>query len=211
MNQPLSSGVLTITLNRSPVSQQARAEIKAAFQTDLQALICAHGFLLTGDVSVSIEWTVQERTRYETDRAPDVDNILKPLLDALVGPKGILIDDNQVQHVSCHWLDVGREPESLAITIRYLPGEWLPKSGLYFVQFQDGLCIPLCRDVNFQTQHTIVSMYQSALALRNDALTKGIDYRIVQACMPIQRVFHRTRIGAFDVISATAFAAQNAA
>jgi hypothetical protein len=38
--------------------------------------------LLSGDVQVGIEWTLHEEARYEQDAAPDVDNILKPLLDA---------------------------------------------------------------------------------------------------------------------------------
>ena len=52
-----------------------------------------------------IEWTVHEQDRYESDAAPDVDNILKPLLDGLCGPEGVLIDDCQVQAVDCRWID----------------------------------------------------------------------------------------------------------
>jgi len=51
------------------------------------------GYLPLGDVKVSIEWTLHEQDPYESDAAPDVDNILKPLLDVLCGPDGILIDD----------------------------------------------------------------------------------------------------------------------
>src|SRR5207244_5710585 len=56
----------------------------------------AHKFgrLLTGEVAVEVEWVLHERYRWESGlmlTTPDVDNIVKPLLDALCGPDALLI------------------------------------------------------------------------------------------------------------------------
>lgn len=211
MEQPSPFGELTIALDLAPVSQQARAESKLAFQAKLQEITSRYAFLLGGDISVSVEWSVAEQDRYETDGAPDVDNILKPLLDALVGPNGLLIDDNQVQHVSCHWIDSYSREERVSITVRHSPDEWLKKEGLFFVQLDDGLCIPLSRMVQHDFQKKIVDRYKNALAFRNKAIADGIDYYQAQYAMPVQRVFHRTRLGAFEVIKVEEFNGSSAA
>ena len=140
---------------------------------------------------------------------PDVDNILKPLLDALAGPTGVLIDDNQVQHVSCHWIDSYTNAESLTITFRHSPDEWLVKAGLFFVQLQGGLCIPLSRRTPNDFQRKVTEVYVTALKFRDEALLEGIDYYTACLCMPVQRMFHRTRLGAFEVMALDAFLAQS--
>jgi Holliday junction resolvase RusA-like endonuclease len=113
MHRPLSPDEVSISVPLPPVSQQARSESKASFQAEIENAISSYEFLLSGDVSVTVEWSISQQTRYETDRSPDVDNILKPLIDALAGPAGLMIDDNQVQHVSCHWIDSYNDDEKL--------------------------------------------------------------------------------------------------
>lgn len=211
MPEPAPHGELLFAFDLPPVSQQAKGEAREGFQKAVRERTAAVDFLLSGDVSVAVEWAVSEQARYETDRAPDVDNILKPLLDALTGPAGILIDDNQVQHVSCHWVDSYSGEESLAIRVRHSPDEWVKKGGLFFVQLAGGLCVPLSKNTPREFQKTVLEIYVKALALRNEALKKGLDYYTASACMPIQRVFHRTRLGAFEVISQEAFDAAGAA
>lgn len=211
MQTPPPYGEFTIALDLPPVSQQARADSKAAFQEAVRRTTGTYEFLLSGDVSVSVEWAVAEQTRYETDRSPDVDNMLKPLLDALAGPNGAMVDDNQVQHVSCHWVDSYAEVERLAISLRYSPDEWLTKNGLFFVQLASGLCVPLSHGTPLQFQRAVVERYESALALRAEALSGGLGYYTANLCMPIQRVFHRTRLGAYEVMDREAFERHSAA
>jgi Holliday junction resolvase RusA-like endonuclease len=136
-------GLLEFTLPLAPVSQQAKSEAKSEFKCAVQAFTKTAQYLLAGDVQLSVEWLVSEQARYETDRSPDVDNILKPLIDSLVGPDGLVIDDNQIQSVSCSWIDWHREEEQIRVELRFLPDEWLQKQGLVFVQFENGLCMPI--------------------------------------------------------------------
>ncbi len=188
-----------------PVSQQARSESKAAFQAAVRKELTPYQFFLSGEVSVTVEWTVNEYERYETDRSPDVDNILKPLLDALTGPSGIIIDDNQIQHVSCHWDDTTGKDERLTVRIGYTPDEWLHKRDLFFVQLENALCVPLSCDMPPEFQQIVIERYLHALKTRRDALDRGIDFGSASVVMPVQRMFHRTRLRGFRVLSLDEF------
>jgi len=205
MKRPPEYGEVLIDLNIPPVSQQARGEVKQAFQEAIRQRLIPFQFLLTGEVSISVEWSVNEWDRYETDRSPDVDNILKPLMDALTGPRGIIIDDNQVQRVSCHWVHTASKGERLAITIGYHPGEWLNKAGLYFVQLEGALCVPISSDMPEEFKVVVIERYQDALRMRREAVERGIDYETASVIMPIQRMFHRTRLRDFRVLNLDEF------
>jgi Holliday junction resolvase RusA-like endonuclease len=104
-DEPRASGELEFTISGPPVSQQSTRSEKDKFAELMRKQIGNSPYLLSGDVRVEIEWSLHEQYRYESDAAPDVDNILKPLLDALCGPQGVLIDDCQVQAVDCRWID----------------------------------------------------------------------------------------------------------
>lgn len=210
MESPLIPGELTISLPLPPVSQQARAESKALFQAEVRKVTSTLGFVLSGDISVLVEWSISQQTRYETDRSPDVDNILKPLVDALVGPSGVMIDDNQVQNVSCHWIDAYSGEESLSTSLRYSPDEWIRKNGLFFVQLANGLCLPLSRETPANFQSTLVEVYVSALRLRDEMIRAGLGYYDANMHMPVQRMFQRTCLSSFTVVPEAEFRAQNA-
>ena len=85
--EPPFSGELTFVVEGPPVSQQSRRSEKDTFAKSIRAQMSECGYLISGDVRIYIEWTLHEQDRYESDAAPDVDNILKPLLDALCGPE----------------------------------------------------------------------------------------------------------------------------
>lgn len=201
-------GLLEIAFALAPVSQQASGAAKQAFRTAVQLLTRSAGFLFSGDVQLTVEWLVSEQRRYETDRTPDVDNILKPLIDALVGPDGLLIDDNQIQSVVCSWVDWNHDDERISVEIRYLEDEWLPKDAVLFVQFEGGLCLPIPRTApkTFQTQ--LLDLYVRALDIRTKAKALGIDDSVARTVMPAQRIFHRTRLHSFPVLTADEFRAQ---
>jgi hypothetical protein len=98
----------------------------------------------TGDVSVEIEWTVHVRTRYESHKSVDIDNIAKPILDGVSGIGGCLIDDSQVQHVSVYWTTWTREDrEHLRITIRSNAPDLTADRALVMVEIRPGLCLPM--------------------------------------------------------------------
>lgn len=200
-------GLLELTLALAPVSQQANAEAKLALREAVRAVTRTAGYLLAGDVKLSVEWLVSEQARYETDRSPDIDNILKPLVDSFVGPEGLLIDDNQLQQVSCSWIDWKNENEQLRIELTFFPDEWISKRGLVFVQFENGLCLPIPEAEAPHERLGWLNAYSNVLAARKDADAAGIPYTWARVLMPKQRVFHRTRIHGFTVFSEHEFRA----
>jgi Holliday junction resolvase RusA-like endonuclease len=113
-------GEVLVSVDVEPVSLQSTREKKDIITTAIREEIKAYDFIYTGDVQVEIEWLVHQRKRYETHLAPDVDNIIKPILDALCGPVGILINDCQVQFVSSHWIDWTRSDEKVNVRVRPL-------------------------------------------------------------------------------------------
>jgi len=201
------AGVLELILPLAPVSQQARTDVKDAFKQAVLEISRTAQYLFSGDVQLSVEWLISERTRYETDRAPDVDNILKPLIDSFVGPDGLLIDDNQVQHVSCSWIDWNNESEQLRVELRFSPDDWIPKQGLVFVKFGNGLCLPIPNWGNREQKLRLLETYSSLLKARGEANQQGLPYTWSQILMPKQRVFHRTRLNGFNVLSEEEFRA----
>ena len=113
-------GELKFVVEGPPDSQQSRRSEKEAFSASIRVQMGDCAYLLSGDVKVTIEWTLHEQDRCESDAPSDVDNILKPMLDALGGPGGVLIDDCQVQAVDCRWLDWPMREQRAEIVIRFL-------------------------------------------------------------------------------------------
>jgi len=203
-----SADFVEFKIESPPVSQQASSESKKALRHAIRRVLGTAQYLLTGDIRVEVKWSISEQVRYETDRAPDVDNILKPLLDSLVGPNGIIIDDNQVQHVSCSWTDWKREGEELTVALHFISDEWLPKKGLIFVQFDRGICLPIPASASEDQCLDLLEAYKSLLLSRADADSQGLPYTWAKVIMPKQRVFHRTRLGQFLVESEEKFRAR---
>jgi Holliday junction resolvase RusA-like endonuclease len=87
------TGELRVTLPLAPVSLQASRKQKTVLGDAVRGAFRRYKFILTGEVKMDIEWMIHERERYETSASPDVDNVLKPVVDATVGSQGILVDD----------------------------------------------------------------------------------------------------------------------
>lgn len=135
---------------RPPASLQSRRSKKGQASAISAAIASDTDQIFLGDVSVSIEWLVEEEDRYLSD-APDIDNILKPILDALCGPEGILIDDVQVQQIDVRWLN-GWNPETgppfqYRVRVAAVTGSFLWRAGLTFVRVGDKkkVCYPIPR------------------------------------------------------------------
>jgi Holliday junction resolvase RusA-like endonuclease len=103
---------LQLVVDAAPVSLQSRRINKTNLTRAIQTALQRPQYLLTGEVSITIEWLIHERLRYETLVAPDVDNIVKVVLDALCGPAGVLVNDCQVQRIACSWIDTTKAKQT---------------------------------------------------------------------------------------------------
>lgn len=201
-NTPPESGEIEFSIDRPPVSFQAKGKEKEKLKEHIATMVRQAKFLLSGDVKIYITWSVHEEKRYETDASADIDNIIKPLLDALCGPTGILIDDNQVQLVQCSWIDSYiHDKERVDIRIEYIPDEFLFKEGLAFVIINNNLCLPFCKNHSPESLLIFVSGYEHMFTCRNEMTKLGLDYYQSRDAMSIQRVFHKSRLRNFDVMN----------
>lgn len=199
LKEPPKFGELQIQIDLAAVSVQSKAEAKRLLAAAIRSETHPLEYILTGDVSVDIEWLVHERTRYESDASPDVDNVVKPTLDAFAGPEGLIIDDCQIQSLSVSWIDWTAGEQQLRITFRYSPDEWTSRAGLRFVQLGGALCLPVADGL--PNDMLSIVLYERALvtAQRLDALCG--KYYLSRAVLPVQRLFHRTRLHGFPVLS----------
>lgn len=198
-------GRLEFEMQFTPVSRQSRKPKRTEIKNQVQSITTQYEYLLSGDLHVEICWIVHEHERYETDRSPDIDNILKPLLDGLVGQDGLMIDDNQVQSVHMYWVDTTQHQQSLRFSIDFVHDDWIPKKNLIFVSFEKGLCFPFNTDMPWEYNVMILDALENRLSDIRKLEGLGVDYYVRKRIMPIQRFFHRSRVTKFQVLDSSEF------
>ncbi len=192
-------GEIEYNLNYAPLSKQSRKGERDKFVNLVKQKTRKAKYLISGDVEVQVEWMIHEKLRYECDSTPDVDNILKLILDALSGPDGIIINDCQVQCVTSYWIDSMSPEQRILIRIKmHSPDDYVRKDGLFFIHFGNGLCFPFNR--NCPGLNLLIDCVQNSLSLRTQLEESTKDYYASKCIMPIQRFFHRTRVTPFEVI-----------
>ena len=198
----LASGEIEFHLPIEPVSLQASRRKKDVVTSAIHQITGNSEFILTGDIQVDIDWWIHVQDRYEADSSADVDNIIKPILDAMCGPKGILINDCQVQSVCCSWFDHVSDNQKVIIRIKMLdPHAWKLKGSLTFIHMWNGLCYPILLN-EFSPESTLshVESFEKMLLARNKSLQETGDYHHASFSMPIQRIFHISRVQDFPVM-----------
>lgn len=197
--EPPEFGEIQFSLPVAPVSQQASSVAKKKLTDEVRRITVPLEYLLDGEVQIEVQWLIHERLRWETDASPDVDNILKPLLDGLCGPDGILIDDCQVQSIHAHWMGWNRDDQQLDIRIRFSPDDYLAKAGLSFARFANALCFPIPGDVRVKNalQHWLDAI-ESALAAREKIAGITKSYYPARSVLP-RGFIHRSRVKGFPV------------
>lgn len=88
-----------------PASIQSNSNIKNQYISSIKNKIRECSNIFVREIYVYIEWHTNFEERYETDSSYDIDNIIKPTLDAMTGKNGLFIDDCQVQRVECCWIN----------------------------------------------------------------------------------------------------------
>jgi Holliday junction resolvase RusA-like endonuclease len=197
---PPDSGLVLIESPLPPVSLQSSSERRARLRDALRAQIAGCPFLLTGEVKVWIEWQADELIRYETAESADVDNVIKPILDALSGPEGLLIDDSQVQSIGCHWQDQYSESERFSVELTFDPDAFCDRARLFFVEVAEKLCYPIDManpEAQRRAAYHVAWMYRT----RDELLKAGATYEQARGVLPIQRSFHRQRVERFRIVT----------
>lgn len=187
-----------------PISLQADPRRKRAFQAALgRSVANATTVIFTHDVEVTLIWFVEESKRYQTHLVADLDNVVKPLLDAVTGPDGVLVDDNQVQSLRVMWMTPGPLGTRFEMTLEPLsPDDYVPRAGISFVEFSLDRCYMLpggLGEHESEIHCEIVSAHRRSLAAYHELVSAGMVEDLARTVLPIKRPFPRARLGSFEV------------
>ena len=198
---PPPPGLLTFEIDLKPVSLQSAPKLRQGVKSQVAHFVKASEYLLSGEVEVGVTWILHERERYYGVHSPDIDNILKPLLDGMSGPDGILVNDCQVQSVRCDWIDWTSDDHRLQFEVRFSPDDWVPKKSLLWVDVQDKLCMPLNTDVPTAAQRLLIERWERMFEGRRHVLEELGNYEVGKYFMSVQMPFHRARLRGYEVVS----------
>ena len=200
--EPSPFGEIMLHLEVAPASMQSRPTAIAALQAVVHEETTKYQYLLSGDVSLEITWHFHERGRYESDASADIDNLLKPTLDAFCGPNGLLIDDCQIRSLGISWISTASDKPAVTIQIKFIDSDFVPKAGIAFVQIEKALCMPVDLKLPRKVQRILLMMMRVRFAQRRfTEKVLGLDYYSARLFLPAQRRFHRTRLRDFNVMN----------
>lgn len=173
------------TIASSQSKKQAITEIRNLIQGELSKF----KWIISGHVQVDFVWYLNSRERQETDAIGDIDNISKPVLDALTGTNGIIIDDSLINGYYTSWgsKNLTIEMNILFIIIKFNNESTLQKKDLFFYQIDNAMYTPLnIRPDNIENILTIKCY------LKHQRLIYKLN-------MPkLEWDFHRTRLNGFQ-------------
>ena len=178
------------------ISSQASSSAKAKLRNAIRSLTRQCPSLLTCDVQIDIRWWAPLKDRYESDSSADVDNIIKPVIDAISGPEGILVNDCQLQSISSFWV-TAQEHHSLDIVVKPFDQSVILKRHIVFVESMPRLYFPFDDLLPSGFNIRLLDMLVSTVEHRRSMEADGFDYSTISYMMPQQRFFHRTRVSDF--------------
>lgn len=189
------AGRVVVRSPLTPISLQAkRTRIKELQAALRQAISTNTDFLMTHDIEITLTWYVTEKERYQTHTAADLDNVIKPLLDAATGPAGIMIDDNQVQSIRASWMTPGTLGEGFELEFQSLmPADFVTRAGMAFVEFSPDRCYML-PGLHPEIWPVFVTGYRRMLNARQEMLDDGIVEDVADMVLPIVRPWPRQRL-----------------
>lgn len=207
-DEPPEFGECAFVFSESPASIQASSDAKRRVTEMVRAQTRPLRWLLDDAVNVEIEWAIHERYRWETDAGADLDNILKPLIDAFTGPEGILVDDSLIKSLAVAWYSTTADQPQMRVRFRFDPDHFLPKERLVFMRVQDALCYPVPAEIREGPGLAIwIAAIKGALATRNALEGLTSSYYPARYVLPAGFI-HRSRVTKFPVVEVAALAAE---
>lgn len=184
-----------------PLSLQASGERKKAFQAALgEAVREATVGVFTHDVEATLIWYIEEARRYQTHIVADLDNVMKPILDAITGADGVLVDDNQIQSIKASWVTPGAFGSGFELSLGPLMrSDYVKREGLSFVEFAADRCYMLHGSLGEEAAALMVSGWRRMVRTYGDLVSRGIPEPDARYILPMLRPFPRARLGRFRV------------
>ncbi|MBD2124283.1 RusA family crossover junction endodeoxyribonuclease [Trichocoleus sp. FACHB-262] len=198
---PPPFGSLEFTIPYSPVSIQAKKQGKDEYIERVRTAFAGKDYLLIGDISIELRWWISAKSRYETDASADIDNVLKPTIDALTGPSGLFIDDCQVRSLHIAWSHSMSGNEYIEVRIDFIPDEWASRDDIVFIDVGQGLCVLAPKSLSTEAKTVWTDLLTKMTLFKEKFLSLGVAYPSVAGFQGAPRPFHKTRVKGFKVVS----------
>lgn len=196
INESADSEII-ISIEMSKItSLQSRKHARDEITNLIQKELSKFKWIIFGSVWVDFGWYLSAIERQETDAIGDIDNISKPILDALSGESGIIIDDSQIMGLYSFWMSKNDmiSDNTLRIQIKFNNDEVLQKENLYFIQYDKAICMAVNMDkTKVDDLYAFKILVNARLKMRNSSGTIIGRYLKLSAWD-----FHRTRLNGFN-------------
>ncbi|WP_425642127.1 hypothetical protein ACPUEK_01885 [Marinomonas gallaica] len=151
-------------------------------------------------------WLLPAKNRYETDARSDIDNCLKPIIDAFTGPDGFFIDDCQLRGLYICWRHIESDNERLHFEFEFQADQYSLKEELAFIQLEGALCTPVNLNWPLAAKVLWAGMLKSNQTSKNILEKLGVSYPKVAGFLGGGQPFHRTRVNDFKLLPLSEFA-----
>ncbi|NUO75473.1 MAG: RusA family crossover junction endodeoxyribonuclease [Lysobacter sp.] len=208
---PSPFGKMQIVVSGAPASVQASKAVRDSYLSAIKDKLADYQFILTGQLFLEITWLVPAKSRYETDAKADIDNCLKPIIDAFTGPAGLFINDCQLKGLYICWRHTDADEEELLFQFEFDPDHWCERKGLAFLRLERGLCSPVSTLWPQSLRKDWAELMRTGEAFKAKFETMGVSYLAVAGMTGGGQPFHITRTAGFPVLSADEFVGGGAA
>jgi len=138
--------MINFRIDREPVSSQNKNKVKLKFRSEVHKITSQSEFIITSTCWISIDYYCQHIKRLKNPGVYDIDNIVKPTLDALSGQGGLILDDVLLDRVTVNWVDTPHE-DHLEIQIEYPDLGYVRKDELVLIKSKSGWCFPTTKKI----------------------------------------------------------------
>lgn len=206
---PSPFGMAEFVVHGSPASVQSKKVVRDAYLASIKNQLAGLKYTLTGEIILNVTWLLPAKQRFETDAKSDIDNCIKPIIDAFTGPDGLFIDDCQLRGLYICWRHIESGGERLLFNFEFQGDQYALKEELAFVQLDGALCTPV--NLNWPRAAKIMwtAMLQANQKSKEILEKLGISYPAVAGFLGGNQPFHRTRVGEFRVFSLREFSSSS--
>lgn len=183
----------------APLSLQAKPHRKGPYVERLRAAMAqSTDFTFLCDVKIEIDWYIDAWERYEGNKVADIDNIVKPIRDAISGIDGVMVDDGQVQAIDVRWIDKLGIEAGFRVRIDALSAEDIAyeRAGLRFAEISSAECYPVPGNFTPEQAAAWVSAFSNAAKRRRELAAQGWSKYELWRLHHIQRPFPTSRLKA---------------
>lgn len=182
------NGSLVFDVHFKPASIQNKKEKKDILKEEIHKITTSSEYIITSTCWIAIDYYCKHINRLKYPGVYDIDNIIKPIVDSLIGYEGLLIDDVIVDRVTVNWIDTQQE-DYFEVYIEYPDLLYSLKSDFICVKSKSGWCFPTSVKI-IQICPDLVKKYLGVW----DSIKSEEDYYKNRHILPIQLFIYQNKI-----------------